>query len=86
VKPILTATMAALLASTTLAAAQSQPTNPPQQDYSQPRNDTQLQQEYRVPSSPVEDSRSGTTGQGRYRQGDENRNVDPSQQPRRPSR
>ena len=45
------ATMAALLAGTTLAVAQSQPTYPPQGDASQPRNDPQLQEQYRVPSS-----------------------------------
>jgi hypothetical protein len=78
-------TMAALLAGTTLAAAQSQPTYPPQGDASQPRNDPQLQQQYRVPSS---DSRMGTTGQGGYRYGDDTttRNADPHQRPHRPYR
>ena len=73
-KTIVIATLAALLAGTTLASAQSQPTYPPAQDYSQPRNDPQLQQEYRVPSSPVEDSRTATTGRGRYQQ--RHRNAD----------
>lgn len=71
---LIATTLAALLAGTSLAAAQRQPTYPPAQDYSQPSGDPQLQQEYQVPSSPVEDSRTSTTGQGRHRQTDGYRN------------
>ena len=82
------ATTAALLAGTMLAAAQSQPTYPPQGDASQPRNDPQLQEQYRMPSTPSQPGRMGTTGQGGYRYGDDTttRNADPNQQPGRPSR
>ena len=52
-KTIVIATLAALLAGTTLASAQSQPTYPPAQDYSQPRNDRSCSRStaFRVPRS-----------------------------------
>ncbi len=88
-KTILSTTIVALLAGTTLAAAQSQPTYPPQGDASQPRNDPQVQEQYRNPSTPTQpQGRMGTTGQGGMQQGDDNapRKADPNQQPGRPSR
>jgi hypothetical protein len=66
---------------------QQQPTYPPQGDRSQPYNDPQLQQQYRVPSSP--NRPANTTGQGGQGQrGDDPqlRNADPNQRPGRSSR
>jgi hypothetical protein len=89
VKITLIATTAALLAGTMLAAAQSQPTYPPQGDASQPRNDPQLQEQYRAPANTQsQPGRMGTAGRGGTQQGDDTttRNADPHQQPGRPSR
>ncbi|MGE0034569.1 MAG: hypothetical protein AB7S93_02935 [Xanthobacteraceae bacterium] len=61
-KSILTATVIALLAGTTLAAAQ-QPTNPPFGDASQPRNDPQLQQQNRNVGTPSTSQQGRTTRQ-----------------------
>jgi hypothetical protein len=85
VKSILSATIVALLAGTTLAAAQGQPTNPPFGDASQPRNDPQLQQQNRTLGTPSQQGR--TSGQGTQPIDDTStRNADPHQQPGRPSR
>jgi hypothetical protein len=62
VKSILTATAVALLAGTTLAAAQ-QPTNPPFGDASLPRNDPQLQQQHRNVGTPSTSQQGRTTRQ-----------------------
>jgi len=62
-KTILAATIVALLAGTTLAAAQGQPTNPPFGDASQPRNDPQLQQQNRNVGTPSTSQQGRTTRQ-----------------------
>jgi hypothetical protein len=83
VKAIFAATFAALLAGTTLAAAQ-QPTNPPFGDASQPRNDPQLQLQNRNVGTP------STSQQGRTTQqpvdDTSTRNADPHQRSTRPNR
>ena len=84
-KTILRATIAALLAGTTLAAAQGQPTNPPFGDASQPRSDPQLQQQNRIPSTTSQQGR--TTGPGVKPLDDTStRNADPHLRSGQPSR
>lgn len=81
-KSVLTATIVALLAGTTLAAAQGQPTNPPFGDASQPRNDPQLQQQNRSQGTSSQQRR--TTGQPV--DDTATRNADPHLRSNRPNR
>jgi hypothetical protein len=87
VKIILSAAMVALIAGTTLAAAQGQPTNPPFGDASQPRNDPQLQLQNRNLGTPSTSQQGRTTGQGVQPLDDTStRNADPHLRSNRPNR
>jgi hypothetical protein len=83
VKTVLTATIVALLAGTTLAVAQ-QPTNPPFGDASQPRNDPQLQQQNRGLGTTRSQQQGRTTNQPV--DDTSTRNADPHQRSNRPNR